>query len=124
MTWQNKPSDFTKTAIDDCETHVKKVAAVGLQAVVLRSPVMDGTYRGNHRITIDTTDETFDKNLYDKSGTPTLNQGLQEIAKFKLGNTLYIQNNLPYSLRLENGWSDQAPKGIYSIAFQNMSNFK
>lgn len=124
MSWQNKPTNFIKTVINDTESHVKKVIAVGFQSVVVGSPVMDGAYRGNHRVTINTTDESFDKNLQDKSGTATITQGLGQSAQFKLGHTLYIQNNAPYSLRLENGWSQQAPHGVYSIAFQKMSSYK
>ena len=123
MTWENKPSDFMKTVIDDCETHVKKIIAIGLQAVVVSSPVMDGAYRGNHRLSINGETYDFDPKKQDLSGGATISEGMALIAHFRLGDTLYIQNNAPYSLRLENGWSDQAPKGIYTIAFQNMSSF-
>ena len=42
-------------------------------------------------------------------------------VKFKLGNLVYIQNNKPYAERLENGWSDQAPQGIYGLTFNFIS---
>ena len=38
-------------------------------------------------------------------------------SSLKLGNLIYIQNNKAYGPRLENGWSDQAPLGIYSTTF-------
>ncbi|MFH4268418.1 HK97 gp10 family phage protein, partial [Acinetobacter baumannii] len=38
-------------------------------------------------------------------------------VKFKLGLLICIENNIAYGPRLENGWSDQAPLGIYSTTF-------
>lgn len=124
MTWQNKPTNFIKTVINNTESHVKKVIEVGLQSVVVSSPVMDGAYRGNHRLTLNKIDESFDLKIQDKSGGPTIEKNKAELVSFKLGDTLYIQNNAPYAVRLENGWSQQAPHGVYTIAFQKMSSYK
>jgi len=33
------------------------------------------------------------------------------VSNAKLGDTIYFTNNLPYALRLEQGWSTQAPSG-------------
>ncbi|KAA5656825.1 hypothetical protein J471_5157, partial [Acinetobacter baumannii 1032359] len=44
-----------------------------------------------------------------------------QAVKIKLGNLVYIQNNQPYAERLENGWSDQAPQGIYGLTFNFIS---
>ena len=44
-----------------------------------------------------------------------------QAVKFKLGSLIYIQNNQPYAERLENGWSDQAPQGIYKTTFTYIS---
>ena len=30
---------------------------------------------------------------------------------------VYIQTNLPYAARLENGWSQQAADGVYAVSF-------
>mgnify|MGYP003603076350 FL=1 len=124
MSWiGKKPTSFTLDVIKNCEDHVKKVAAVGLQAVVVGSPVMDGAYRGNHRISRHGGDNGFDPDIKDKGGQSTITKGQAEIVKFKLGDTLYIQNNAPYAVRIENGWSQgQAPNSVYSIAFMNMRN--
>ena len=34
----------------------------------------------------------------------------------------FIVNNVPYSIRLENGWSRQAPQGIVARAVQEFNN--
>lgn len=122
MTWTNKPTNFAIEVVKNCEDHVKKVAAVGLQSVVVGSPVMDGHYRASHRVTVDQEDSGYDPNALDTNGASTLTKGNAEIVKFKLGSNLYIQTNAPHATRLENGWSDQAPNGVYSIAFMNMRN--
>ena len=37
------------------------------------------------------------------------------IAPAKFGATIYLVNNLPYAVRLEYGWSKQAPAGMVRI---------
>lgn len=121
MTWQGiKPTDFALKMVEESEDHVKKVATVGLQSVITMSPVMDGAYRGNHRVSLNSEDHAYSEYTQDLNGSGTLMKGSFEIAKLKLGDVIYIQNNLPYAVRLENGWSDQAPMGVYSIAYMNM----
>lgn len=121
MGWTGiKPSQYALKMIEECEAEVKRKIIVGLQSVIVSSPVMDGAYRGNHIVSINKGDYSFDPNKQDKSGTATLNEGLSNIARMSLGDLVYIQNNAPYSVRLENGWSDQAPNGVYSIAYMNM----
>ncbi|NBT33816.1 MAG: hypothetical protein EBT13_18445 [Rhodobacteraceae bacterium] len=34
---------------------------------------------------------------------------------------IYIQNNLPYANRLENGWSGQAPQGMVALTVAEVS---
>lgn len=126
MGWTGaKPSDFAKVIAEDGNKKLRKIVAIGLQSVVMRSPVMDGAYRGNHRITINSEDHSYNMSEVDKDGPSTISKGNYEIAKAKLGDLVYIQNNLPYSIAIENGHSkEQAPNGVYSIAFLNMRNAK
>ena len=43
--------------------------------------------------------------------------GLIPVAnKLKIGDVFYFTNNQPYALRLEFGWSDQAPNGMVRLA--------
>lgn len=41
-------------------------------------------------------------------------QALQA-SQFEIGGTVYFCNSLPYALRLENGWSQQAPSGMVKL---------
>lgn len=122
MGWKNKPTNFALEIEKIGDEHLRKVSAEMLQGVIMGSPVMDGAFRSNHRVTVNkTTNETVPSNG-NKAPKGTLDQevfaeGADKILQAKLGDSVYIQNNLPYALRLENGHSQQASLGIYSLTF-------
>ena len=125
--WKNKPSNFALEIEKVGDEHLRKVSADMLQGVIMASPVMDGAFRSNHRVTVNkTTNETVPSNG-NKAPKGTLDQevfaeGAGQILQAKLGDSVYIQNNLPYALRLENGYSQQAPQGIYSLTFLSVAS--
>ncbi|MEN3980593.1 hypothetical protein [Acinetobacter sp. CWB-B33] len=117
MGWKNKPSGFIARALKDADQHVKKITAEVLQQVVLRSPVMDGEFRASHKVTLDSPDNSYQKD-FDDSGATTLSEGLKVAAAAQFGGLIYIQSNSPYGMALENGHSQQAPNGVYALSFQ------
>jgi len=120
MSWSRSLSGFTDQVEKDLTKKQKDMAVYALQQIIFGSPVMDGTYRGNHRVTVNGETQDYDLSTADKSGQMTLNEGLQVIGSISRPfGTVTIQNNLPYGERLENGWSDQAPAGVYSVAEQS-----
>ena len=127
MGWKNKPSNFALEIKKVGDEHLRKVSAEMLQGVIIGSPVMDGAFRSNHRVTVNkTTNETVPSNG-NKAPKGTLDQevfaeGAGRILQAKLGDSVYIQNNLPYALRLENGHSQQASLGIYSLTFLSVAS--
>lgn len=85
-------------------------------AIVAKSPVDTGIYRGNHIMTVGYQDFSYDTNQkeprkYDKSF-----YGRKDFVP------IYIQNNLPYAYRLEHGHSKQAPQGVYMQALQEITH--
>ena len=54
----------------------------------------------------------------DKSGQLAINEAAAKVAGFSLGQTLYLVNNLPYAMRLEYGYSKQAPAGMVRLTAQ------
>lgn len=76
------------------------------------SPVDTGLYRSNHNISISRRDYNTN-NIENK--TSVLAKGAIDFKPFNLLTTkaIYIQNNVDYSEKLENGGSRQAPSGIY-----------
>lgn len=127
MAWKNKPSNFALEIQKVGDEHLRKVSAEMLQGVIMASPVMDGAFRSNHRVTVNkTTNETVPSNG-NRSPKGTLDQqvfaeGAGQILQAKLGDNVYIQNNLPYALRLENGHSQQAENGIYALTFLSVAS--
>lgn len=127
MGWKNKPSNFALEIQKVGDEHLRKVSTEMLQGVIMDSPVMDGAFRSNHRVTVNkTTNETVPSNG-NKAPKGALDQevfaeGVGQILQAKLGDSVYIQNNLPYALRLENGHSQQASLGIYSLTFLSVAS--
>ena len=113
MGWKGKkPTSFSYAIKKQAEDHTKKITMDTVQSLVNSSPVDTGTYRASHVVSIGSAD-------YGERGPETnpVQDAASQAVKFKLGSLIYIQNNQPYAERLENGWSDQAPQGIYSTTF-------
>lgn len=119
MSWKNKPTNFALEVLKDADDHLKKIVGETLQQVVIRSPVMDGEYRASHKVTLASPQNTYEKG-FDLSGGATLAEGLKVASTAKIGGLVYIQTLSPYGTRLENGWSQQAPNGVYALSFQSV----
>lgn len=97
--------------IDDIDKHCletyKKFAMACYNNLVALSPVDTGRYRRNHIVSV---------------GAPSYAIDSQGGFNFSFGDKhqiIYIQNNLPYVLRIEHGHSKQAPSGVYQNAFNS-----
>ena len=121
MAWKNKPTNFAIEVLKDVGVLHKKIIGETLQQVITRSPVMDGEYRASHKVTLDSPQGTYEKG-FDLSGGATLAEGLKVASTAKIGGLVYIQTLSPYGTRLENGWSQQAPHGVFALAFQSVVN--
>lgn len=113
MGWKGKkPTSFSLDVVKSAEDQVKKITMDTVQSLVVSSPVDSGAYRASHVVSIGSAD-------YGERGPETnpVQDAAIQAVKFKLGNLVYIQNNKAYAERLEDGWSDQAPLGIYSTTF-------
>lgn len=121
MGWTVSPQAFAKTMSDDLSKLHRATAIAILNKVIERSPVDTGRFRGNHILSL-ATPNTGVKDTDDKSGSVTLAAGLSVIGGIAKGEypLIYIQNNLPYAQVLEDGSSQQAPLGIYSLAVQDV----
>ncbi|EHU1920604.1 HK97 gp10 family phage protein [Acinetobacter baumannii] len=113
MGWKGaRPSSFSFEVEKQADEHVKKITMDTVQSLVVSSPVDTGAYRASHIVSVG----SGDYGVREPSTNAVQDAAIQAV-KFKLGSLIYIQNNQPYAERLENGWSDQAPQGIYSTTF-------
>lgn len=107
---------------DATERHVmlyrKRVALDVFSRVILDTPVLSGRARGNWFASLDIPDEHVDLNLFDKSGATTVQNMIRVVnaASSEPFGIIWLTNNLPYILRLENGWSKKAPQGMVQRA--------
>ena len=121
MGWKNKPTNFALEVLKNADDHLKKIIGETLQQVIVRSPVMDGEFRASHKVTLDSPQNSYEKG-FDLSGGATLAEGLKVASTAKIGGLVYIQSLSPYGTRLENGWSMQAPNGVYSLSYQSVAS--
>ena len=121
MSWTNKPTNFAIDVLKDADDHLKKIVGDTLQQVIVRSPVMDGEFRASHKVTLDRPQNSYEKG-FDLSGGATLAKGLKVASTAKIGGLVYIQTLSPYGTRLENRWSQQAPLGVFALAFQSVAS--
>ena len=119
MGWKNKPTNFALEVVKNADDHLKKIVGETLQQVIVRSPVMDGEFRASHKVTLDRPQNAYEKG-FDLSGSATLAEGLKVASTAKIGGLVYIQSLSPYGTRLENGWSMQAPLGVFALSFQSV----
>ena len=118
MTWRNPPQNMTLQLLSEADALTKKITGEMLQQVVVRSPVDTGAFRQNHRVSVGNIDNSFDVN---DTGNDALSKGIRTIqAGGGLGKIVYISNSLPYAVFLEDGGSQQAPLGIYSLSFMSV----
>ena len=121
MRWKNKPTNFALEVVKNADDHLKKIVGETLQQVITRSPVMDGEFRASHKVTLDSPQNAYEKG-FDLSGGATLSEGLKVASTAKIGGLVYIQTLSPYGTRLENGWSQQAPNGVYALSYQSVAS--
>ncbi|OTG95061.1 hypothetical protein B9T24_09910 [Acinetobacter sp. ANC 4654] len=121
MSWKNKPTNLVLGVLRDVDTHHKKIIGEVIQQVIVRSPVMDGEFRASHKVTLDSPQNTYEKG-FDLSGGTTLAEGLKVASTAKIGGLVYVQTLSPYGTRLENGWSQQAPNGVYALSYQSVAS--
>jgi len=106
--------EFSQIMEEHVPLVLQKIAMETLSRVVLKSPVDTGRFRGNWTVSLGgPSDAVLD--VEDKSGGPTIAAGSEVITGIDSLQVIWIQNNLPYANRLENGWSQQAPAGVVAL---------
>lgn len=118
--WSTPPSLFAGVVEEALTQRVRVIALAMLNEVVLRSPVDTGRFRGNNIVSVGAPVYTSSANV-DPTGSETIQQGLRVTTGLEPYTQVFIQNNLPYAVPLEDGHSQQAPAGIYAVSFNSVS---
>jgi hypothetical protein len=117
---------FAKLSAKTANEETRKVALVGLSGVVNKSPVEEGTLRGNWNVGINNTDTSIDTGKKDKVGSQTISQGGSIIGRFKNGENIIISNNLPYAQKAEvrpPEWFNNPNQGMIRRTFAELKNW-
>lgn len=75
--------------------------------VIMQTPVDTGYAIANWNISLNTPDNSITETR-DPSGANALSNAKSAIDRYKLGDEIYITNNVPYILQLEDGYSSQS----------------
>lgn len=95
------------------------VALKILRGVVLKTPVDTGRARGNWQAAVN-SEPTAEINRQDKEGESTIEEGGKSIANAVIGDTIFITNNVPYVLYLEEGTDKMPPQKMLAHTLQEI----
>ena len=93
-----------------------------LTRVVRRTPVDQGTARGNWFATINAPSKEIDEKIKDKNGAKSIGRVKGITRNAKLGNSIYLINNLPYIKGLEDGTGTDQPSGMVKVTVAEFKN--
>lgn len=130
--------NFKQTVITRQDVFVKELIGQISLSLIVKSPVGDptlwknpksappgyvgGNFRANWNLGVGEIDGTITEDI-DPDGGPTLDKIVGKIPDNAANNVYYITNSLPYAVRLENGWSSQAPYGMVTLTIIEFSDF-
>jgi hypothetical protein len=79
-----------------------------------RKGYVGGRFKGNWQVTIGAPSEVAVPSI-DPAGEATILAGTATLEAAVRPREVWLTNNLPYSERLESGWSKQAPVGVVAV---------
>lgn len=109
----------------------KKIMLDLLTKIVYRTPVgnpdlwktkyppagyVGGRARANWQVSLDNEPPAGTVEQEDAAGGNTIAGGIAQISSARPGGVIWLYNNLPYIVRLEFGWSSQAPAGMVRLS--------
>ena len=101
----------------------RKIALDALTGIVDNNPVLTGQSRGNWQVSNGSPVEGI-LNTTDKDGARTKANGNAIINQSTPFGVIYITNNLPYIIPLEEGSSGKAPEGMVAITLDRLSEIR
>jgi hypothetical protein len=135
MTWcvvgsfEGDVNKFQRKTVNKMDQAIRKVSLEILGRVVFKSPVDTGRFRSNWQVSIG----SVPSGIVEYAGTETIGERAgskgpvyeSTVAKSKgvantakAGDVIYIANNLPYAVRLEEGGYGEGPKTVGGFSRQ------
>ena len=117
----NDLAKFEAKTSEKLDLAVRKIALELFSRIIMRTPVDTGRARANWQVAIGTI-PSGTLELNDKSGQATINKVQAASMGLVAGDVIYLTNNLPYAVPLEEGYSQQAPAGMVALTVQDFQS--
>lgn len=119
---------FKDKVVSQIENAIKEAVGRMYDEIIDRSPVDTGLYKANQQLSLNSSDDSFFYRERPRKGdsysaAPTIMLAKHKLSGYKLGDKVFIYNNLPYSIFLEFGHSSKAPMGIYRVSALNFKGY-
>ena len=114
--WDRAPFLFADDIMTDAHKLQRGMAITLLNNIQLLSPVDTGAYRGSTVVSFGSPDYRYTENI---GGMSIAFSAIDSLTPNELP-TVFVQTNNPYAIYLEEGSSQQAPQGVYGLAFSSM----
>ena len=109
--------NWEQRTTEELRTIMRKVALELFTRVIMRSPVDTGRFRGNWQVEIGSpASGVLDR--FDVSGSEAISEATSVVERWEGDTAIFLVNNLPYAMRLEDGWSGQAAQGMVRVTLQ------
>ena len=112
-------SALLKRVGDKADLVVRKVAIELQSSMIEKSPVDTGRFRANWQCGVGSVNASVAAAI----GSDYKGRAVTAIQGWKPDQTIYLTNSLPYSRRLEFGWSQQAPGGMVRLTVQDYGQY-
>jgi len=122
MTFSADLGKFSARAKGGIDTATRQATVLLAQGVIMKSPVDTGRFRANWQFSAAGIQRATSMAV-DPGGQVTLHRLVAEIRQTGSGGVTYLSNSLPYAVRLENGWSKQAPQGMVRLTVQEFQHY-
>ena len=110
---------FEKKANGNIKTVIQKIGMEAFKRVIEKSPVDTGRFRANWGVQIGSP-YSGSSESFDKAGAATIGKATLAVAGWNAHGSIYLCNNLSYSIPLEYGHSTQAPGGMVRTTVAEM----
>lgn len=121
--WSIDLKKWAKKTQVDIEDVLKESSIFIFSRVILMSPVDTGRFRANWISSVGQPMSGVISDATDKSGSITISTMTGVVEKFQISDkSLHLVNSLPYAVRLEYGWSKQAPAGMVRLVARDFKN--
>lgn len=96
---------------------VRKVSLDILGRIIVRTPVDTGRARANWQVDLNQMPTGQVESIFEGTMAGSIAEAVigAKLSRINGQTTVYIANNVPYILRLEEGYSKQAPAGMVAI---------